>query len=123
MAQPAPFNNGLDSEAEATDLRAFAVDPQPNLRSAFKAPSLRNVAVRLPFMHDGRFDTLREVVNHYSEGVQDHPDLGPGLRGPNGQPARLNLSETDAQALVAFLETLTDEAFLQDPRFSDPFQP
>ena len=67
----------------------------------FKAPSLRNVAVRAPYMHDGRFATLRDVV----------------------RPVRLDLTDAEIDALVAFLRTLTDDTFLTDPRFSDPFAP
>ena len=122
MSQLVFFNNGLDSEADSTDLGAFETTPLPPFLAAFKAPSLRNIAVRPPYMHDGRFDTLAQVVDHYSEGIQLHPNLGPGLRTPDGQPVQLNLSPQDKLALIAFLETLTDDAFLQDPRFSDPFE-
>ena len=87
----------------------------------FKSPSLANVAVVGGYMHDGRFATLNEVVRHYSEGVQDGPALDRRLRGPGGQPLRLALSEDEQAALVAFLGTLTDETFLADERFSDPF--
>ena len=88
---------------------------------AFKSPSLRNVAVRAPFMHDGRFSTLREVVDHYDSGVQPHPNLSVELRDGGGQPVRLGLSNGQKDALVAFLETLTDPGFLSDPRFANPF--
>jgi cytochrome c peroxidase len=87
----------------------------------FKSPSLANVAVVGGYMHDGRFDTLEEVVRHYSDGVQDGPALDRRLRGPGGLPLRLNLSEDEQAALVAFLGTLTDETFLSDERFSNPF--
>ena len=87
----------------------------------FKAPSLRNVAVRTQFMHDGRFTTLAEVIEHYNSGVQAHPNLDPRLRNGRGQPQRLNLTTEEAEALEAFLHTLTDNSFLTDPRFSDPF--
>lgn len=107
-----PRNNGLDATSE-DDAGAGA--------GRFKAPSLRNIAVRAPYMHDGRFETLREVIEFYNTGVQPHPDLDPVLRTRDGEPRRLGLSEADIDALVAFLETLTDEAFLTDPRFSDPF--
>ena len=87
----------------------------------FKSPALRNVAVRAPYMHDGRFSTLMDVVNFYNNGVQNNPNLDPLLRGQNGQPRRLNLSQQEKEALVAFLGTLTDAALNSDPRFSDPF--
>ncbi len=87
----------------------------------FKSPSLKNVAVAGPYMHDGRFATLAEVVDHYADGVQAGPALDQRLRGPGGAPIRLALSAADRQALVAFLATLTDPGLLADPRFADPF--
>jgi cytochrome c peroxidase len=104
-------NNGLD--AVTTDTGAG--------NGRFKSPSLRNVAVRAPFMHDGRFNTLEEVVNFYNSGIQNNPNLDNRLR-VNGQPIRMNLSANERAALVAFLNTLTDSAFLSDPAFGDPFQ-
>ncbi len=86
----------------------------------FKSPSLRNVGVRTHFMHDGRFTTLADVIDHYNTGVNDNPNVDQRLRnGPN--PQILNLSDEESAALEAFLHTLTDNAFLTDPRFSDPF--
>lgn len=87
----------------------------------FKSPSLRNIAVRGPFMHDGRFATLLDVVNFYDHGVQNNPNLDPILRGQNGQPRRLNLTENEKQALVAFLGALTDTGINTDARYSNPF--
>lgn len=74
-------------------------------------------------MHDGRFATLLEVVEHYNSGVQAHPNLDERLRGDpsNPLPRRLNLNDQEKQALVAFLNTLTDEVFLTDEKFSNPF--
>ncbi len=88
----------------------------------FKSPSLRNVSVGGPFMHDGRFETLEEVVDFYSDDVQANPNLSNRLTADNGQPRRLNLSNGEKADLVAFLETLTDQVFLTDPKFSDPFE-
>jgi cytochrome c peroxidase len=87
----------------------------------FKSPSLKNVAITGPYMHDGRFATLLEVVEHYNSGVQGGPALDRRLRGRGGQPGRLNLTEVEKNAMVAFLGTLTDFDLLADPRFSDPF--
>ncbi len=90
----------------------------------FKAPSLRNIAVRPPYMHDGRFQTLEQVIAFYDSGVQNNPGLDPRLRGGpggNGLPLRLNLSAAERASLVAFLGTLTDNTFLTDVRFSNPF--
>lgn len=86
----------------------------------FKSPSLKNTGQSTFFMHDGRFTTLRQVVDHYSDGVQAGPALDNRLtRG--GNPQRLNLSNDDRDALIDFMLTLTDETLNADPRFADPF--
>lgn len=101
-------NNGLDA--------VF------NDQGIFRAASLRNIAVTAPYMHDGRFATLREVIDHYDHGVQFSAALSHTLRNEDGTAARqLNLTEADKDALEAFLNTLTDPDFLTDPRFADPF--
>jgi cytochrome c peroxidase len=88
----------------------------------FKSPSLKSVALDGAFMHDGRFTTLDQVVRHYSTGVMGGPNLDNRLRVPGGmQPLRLNLSQTQIDALVAFMHTLTDETLRTDAKFSDPF--
>ena len=118
---PGPRNNGLDLVSEDEGLGGVNGNPQDI--GLFKVPSLRNVELTAPYMHDGRFEQLSEVIDHYDNGVQPHPNLSPQLRanGPNGPPRRLNLSPAERQALVAFLETLTDESFLADERWADPF--
>lgn len=88
----------------------------------FKSPSLKNVGLSRAFMHDGRFSTLAQVVEHYNSGVQAGPALDNRLRGPGGTPQRLNLSDADKAALVAFMLTLTDPVLNSDPRFSTPFR-
>jgi cytochrome c peroxidase len=88
----------------------------------FTSPSLENVAVRGPSMHDGRHATLDEVVRHYVREVQEGPALDPRLRGPGGAPQRLALSAADERALVAFMRALTDDAMLSDTRFASPFR-
>ncbi len=104
----------------------------PNARSngldagetrVFKSPSLKNVGVAGPYMHDGRFATLAQVVEHYASGVQDGPALDPRLRTPNGTPLRLQLTAADKAALVAFMRTLTDTTLNGSARFSSPFKP
>lgn len=110
----AAHNNGLDAETSAD---------QGAGEGRFKSPSLRNIAIRPPFMHDGRFATLEEVVEFYNSGIQDHPNLAPRLRdGQTGLPIRFNLSAAEKAALVAFLKTLTDEDFLNATQYSDPFK-
>lgn len=87
----------------------------------FKIPSLRNIELTAPYMHDGRFKTLEEVLNHYSHGIKDHPALDGKFRA-NGQPKKLNLDDNEKQALMAFLRTLTDKNLISNKKFSDPFK-
>jgi cytochrome c peroxidase len=87
----------------------------------FKPASLRNVAVRPPYMHDGRFAALRDVVAFYDHGVVASPGLDRRLRSTDGAPRRLHLTERQQESLVAFLVALTDSSFLRAERFSDPF--
>lgn len=113
-ASDAAHNTGLD--ATITDAGAG--------NGRFKAPSLRNVAVRGRFMHDGRFTTLDQVIDFYDSGVQNNPGLDNRLRGGqgnNGPPLRLGLSPQEKAALVAFLGTLTDQTFLTNAKFASPF--
>jgi cytochrome c peroxidase len=109
-------NNGLDREP--TDLGRFTVTRQEGDRGRFRVPSLRNVAVTAPYMHDGRFATLEEVVEHYNSGVQPSPTLDPNLA--KHPQLGLSLTASDKQALVAFLKTLTDEQFIQLSTNSSP---
>lgn len=88
----------------------------------FKSPSLRNVAVRSHFMHDGRFDSLRQVIDHYSDEIRDDPNLSEELRTDEGEVRRPRYNGEERQALIAFLRTLTDETFLTMEMFSDPFR-
>lgn len=83
----------------------------------FKSPSLKNVGLSQSFMHDGRFSTLAQVVEHYSSGIQA------GTARDNRLPiGGLNLTVTEKSDLVAFLNTLTDTSLVSDPKFSDPFR-
>ena len=88
----------------------------------FKSPSLKSVALSGAFMHDGRFATLEQVIEHYDGGVQDGPALDPRLQVRAGLPRRLNLDAADKAALVAFLRTLTDTTLAADPKFASPFR-
>jgi cytochrome c peroxidase len=124
---PGPRNNGLD--AMTTDPGLGDVTNNPNDEGLFKVNSLRNIAVTAPFMHDGRFETLAQVIEHYDNNVQPHPNLSPTLRvggvggpAPDAPPRRLNLRPDEKQALIDFLHTLTDETLLNDEKFTDPFE-
>lgn len=90
--------------------------------TTFKSPSLKSIAEDGAFMHDGRFSTLAEVIEHYSTGVELGPATDNLLIQNNGEPHRLNFTEQDVEYLVAFLETLTDNELANDVRFSDPFK-
>jgi cytochrome c peroxidase len=113
-------NNGLDANtASDHGIGGFTMDNAHN--GKFKVPSLRNVGLRAPYMHDGRFASLKAVIDHYSTGIQDHPTLQPFLRDPQGNPIKYNFTPEQKNALVAFLNTLTDNTLTNDPKFSDPF--
>ena len=113
-------NNGLD--AVLTDLGVGGVTGRNQDNGEFKTGSLRNIALTAPYMHDGHFQTLREVVEFYNTGIQNSPDLDNRLRGPGGNGVRrMNLNPQEIDALVAFMETLTDPTFIQDEKFSNPF--
>lgn len=112
-------NNGLD--ATYTDKGVMGISGNINHDGVFKVPFLRNVALTAPYMHDGRFATLREVIDHYSEGINDHRNLHPNLRDNNFSAMRMNFSESDKQALIDFLHTTTDETIASNTEFSDPF--
>ncbi|MBK8923941.1 MAG: c-type cytochrome [Saprospirales bacterium] len=112
-------NNGLD--AASPDPGVGGITGLPADMGLFKVPLLRNIALTAPYMHDGRFATLEEVVEHYNSGIKAHPNLSFELRS-GAEPKRLNLTDTQKQDLVAFLKTLTDEQLLTDVRFSDPFK-
>ena len=104
-------NNGLD--VVLTDLGRYEATRKDGDKGKFAVPSLRNVAITTPYMHDGRFATLEEVIEHYSSGVKPSPTLDPNLaKHPEGG---VPLSPEDKRALVAFLKTLTDERFLASP--------
>lgn len=104
-------NNGLDAVLTDTGVN----------RGEFKVPSLRNIQLTAPYIHDGRFLTLAEVVEHYNSGVQNSNNLDNRLRQGNGV-RRLNLSNQEKQGLVDFLISLTDNNFINDEKFSNPFK-
>jgi len=120
-------DKGINTQAM---LKRFGMPLEESLfEGSFKIPSLRNIALTAPYMHDGRFATLNDVLNHYSGGIKNHKNLSWELNDfvlQNGvqisQPKRFNYSEEDKQAIIAFLNTLTDYTMISDPKFSNPFQ-
>lgn len=114
------MNNGLDTPEEMTDIGREQVTGNPLTRGNFKVPSLRNIALTPPYMHDGRFKTLEEVIEHYDHQVEFSPSLSPTLQSiqlNNG----LGLSAQDKSDLIAFLKTLSDHELTNDSRYADPF--
>jgi cytochrome c peroxidase len=92
----------------------------------FKVPTLRNIALTAPYMHDGRFATLEEVLHHYNGGIRKSSTLSPLIAEATNRDAEspdeisLHLSEEEQAAIIAFLHTLTDNDFVTAQRFADP---
>lgn len=107
-------NIGLPVDPELNDYGRMRVTGQHEDSLKFKVPSLRNVNLTANYMHDGRFNTLMQVLNHYSSGVQNSPTLDPLLTN------KIPLTPTEKTDLFAFLKTLSDSSMLHDPRFSKP---
>lgn len=110
---PAFVQNGLEQRPGSSDTGLFFVSHRRSDRGRFRAPTLRNIAKTGPYMHDGRFATLSDVIDHYARGGTPAANRSPLVRG-------FSISGMEKQDLIAFLESLTDEAFLSDPRFTDP---
>ncbi len=115
-------NNGLD--AVLTDLGLGAITGKSTDQGKFKTPSLRNLEFTGPYMHDGRFATLEEVIDHYSDNIHfNSPNIFPGIvHDKNGVPTHMNLTATQKTALIAFLKTMSDTVLLSNPKYSDPFK-
>ncbi len=106
-------NNGLDETFN--DLGLGAVTGDPNDNGKFKSPSLRNLAFTAPYMHDGRFTTLDEVINHYSEGLKQSLTIDPLMKKVN--QGGVQLSDKDKADLKTFLLSLSDNNFINNPDF------
>ncbi|WP_437188055.1 cytochrome c peroxidase [Planctomicrobium sp. SH668] len=107
------LNNGIDPSGTVRDGGRGDITFDPSEIGSFKASSLRNIEHTAPYMHDGRLATLEDVIEHYSTGVNRHPNLGPVVR--------FQFSKEESQALVDFLKTLSDTKLLTDVRFSNPW--
>lgn len=111
------FNNGLDAVSSVDDFEDLGrgeVTGIPLDQGRFRAPSLRNIELTAPYMHDGRFQTLEEVVEHYNSGGNYAPNLDPLI-------LELNMTESQKQDLLAFLKTLTDRSYQENPDLQNPF--
>jgi len=125
-------NIGLD--LEYADNGVGAAFNNRNKDGQFSVPSLINVEFTPPYMHDGRYQTLEQVINFYSDSIKSHRNLDgflreiiPGTINPNNNtcdtclPRKIQYTSTEKKALLAFLKTLTDTVIIKDPRWSDPF--
>lgn len=108
------YNNGLDSVF--TDVGREKVTNNPNDRGKFRSPTVRNLVFTAPYMHDGRFNTIDEVIDHYNSGMVNSPTLNSLLAGHLSQGG-LQLTTQEKQSLKAFLLTLTDSSFVTNPDF------
>ncbi|PHI19188.1 cytochrome-c peroxidase [Lewinellaceae bacterium SD302] len=112
-------NNGLDVVGD--DKGKGEIDGS-QFDGMFKVPFLRNIELTAPYMHDGRFATLEEVIDHYSSNIQPHANLSNELRETDGSPKRMNFTDEEKLALVAFLRSVTDDKLPFEERLSDPFK-
>jgi cytochrome c peroxidase len=121
-------NNAIDTVAylsQFADKGRGAIDGDSLHFGQFKIPTLRNVAVSAPYMHDGRYATLNQVIGHYSDSLRHSPNVSPGMQhivARDGIAAGgLHLDAVGKANLLAFLNALTDTSFLHNPAFSNPF--
>lgn len=115
-------NNGLDDAVFYTDFPDAGlgmITGDTADYGKFKTPSLRNIALTAPYMHDGRFATLEEVLDHYSTGVKASPFTDPFMQFSS--EGGVNLTEDEKAAIIAFLHTLTDTSLANNPAYQDPF--
>jgi cytochrome c peroxidase len=116
-------NNALDSVNSVNDFKdkglgAISLDANDNGR--FKIPTLRNIMLTPPYMHDGRFATIQDVIGHYSDGLKYSPNVDPLMQKFFQGGVRINQIEKDH--LIDFLKTLTDTSFVNKPEFQNPFK-
>lgn len=111
-------NNGLDANFD--DPGRMLVTGNPNDEGRFKVPTLRNIELSAPYMHDGRFTSLEEVLEHYSIGVINSPTIDADMEFAN--QGGVGLSPNESQSILAFLKCFTDYSFINNPDFQDPNQ-
>jgi cytochrome c peroxidase len=99
------------------DLGRYAITEIAGDRGKFRVPTLRNVEISRPYMHDGRFNTLEEVISHYASAVKSHTNLDPIFI--NGGTVGIPLNTTEQRQIIAFLKTLTDHEFSKDARLAE----
>lgn len=121
-AQTTPRSNGLtvDTSVEGVDRGVGGVTGRAEDMDRFLVPTLRNLKYTAPYMHDGRFATLEDVLRHYGEHIDANPNLDPVLQY-DGQPLKLSFTEEEITQIAAMLRLFSDDAFVRDPRFGNPF--
>lgn len=117
-------NNGIDQDFADNSLEGlfqgrYRITYNGSDLGKFKTPTLRNVFLTAPYMHDGRFATIDHVLDHYTSGVRSSATLDPLLINSNGQGG-LSMSVSEKQAIKAFLKSLTDTEFINNPKLSKP---
>lgn len=120
------YNIGGKGAYPANNTGVMEVSNDPADMGRFRPPTLRNIALTAPYMHDGSLKTLEDVIDFYARGgrkIASGPRRGDGRLSPlkNGLVAGFQITPQDRADLIAFLQSLTDEQFIHDPRFSDPF--
>lgn len=96
------------------------VDTDKGINGLYKIPRLKNIALTGPYMHDGRFKTLEDVLEHYSHNIQDNPKLSFQLK-KGTEIVRMEFTPEEKSALVAFLNTMTDKSLISEKKYSSPF--
>ncbi len=112
------MNNGLPINPQYNDKGRSRLTGKPEDDYKFNVPSLRNVELTLPYMHDGRFDTLKDVLDFYDDGVEETPNISPVMYQDNGNPG-IPLTEDEKTKIIAFLKTLSDIDFTLEERYSE----
>lgn len=107
-------NNGLPIDSTLNDFGRIKITQNPKDNLKFKVPTLRNIQFTFPYMHDGRFKTLNDVVKHYNSGIVKSETLAMQLQQP------MNLTDNQRTEIIAFLKTLTDTEFLFNPKYGFP---
>ncbi len=108
--------------ATYTDNGRGTISGSSSEMGTFKVPDLRNVALTAPYMHDGRYKTLSDVIDHYSHGIYKSANLDSRLKDNTGNAMQMNITDVEKQAIIAFLGALTDDHMISDPKFSNPFK-
>ncbi|WP_299435771.1 cytochrome c peroxidase [uncultured Aquimarina sp.] len=112
-------NNGLAIDPEYNDIGRNRVTGLTSDLYKFKVPTLRNIELTFPYMHDGRLKTLQDVLDHYSDGMVDSETLDPVFKNTDGTILGISMTEEEKQQIISFLKTLTDDDFVNDTRFSE----